>query len=47
MPGIKYWNTVPREVVQWPSLELFQARPDRVLKPLSLIAPALSRVWTG
>jgi len=28
---VKHWDRLPREVVDAPSLELFQARLDRVL----------------
>jgi len=32
--GVKHWNTLPRDVVEAPSLETFKARLDRALSNL-------------
>jgi len=34
MRVVKYWNRLPREVVEAPSLETFKAKLDRVLSNL-------------
>ncbi|KFR13376.1 hypothetical protein N306_12568, partial [Opisthocomus hoazin] len=34
MRVVKHWNTLPREVVDAPSLETFKARLDRALRNL-------------
>ncbi|KFP15607.1 hypothetical protein Z169_08835, partial [Egretta garzetta] len=34
MRVVKHWNRLPREVVEAPSLEAFQARLDRALSNL-------------
>ena len=31
---VEYWNCLPREVVESPSLEIFQTQPDKVLSNL-------------
>jgi len=47
MRVVKHWNGLPREVVQAPSLETFQARLDRALSTLIQLQMSLltARGW--
>ena len=45
--GTEHWNRVPREVVESPSLEIFQTRLDKVLCSLLWVTLLGQEGWTG
>ena len=44
---VRYWNRLPREVVDAPSLEVFKARLDGALSSLSLVLNWWPCMWQG
>jgi len=43
---VRYWHSLPTEVVDAPSLEIFQARLDRALSNLIHWKMSLQAGWT-